>query len=158
MIRGVDKVWERMIQYMANEIQRRNNLFDNLMNMRDWMNDDFFSDLTPVADHMKTDVAENDQGYTVKIDMPGFDKKDIHVNYADGILTVSGHRDTFDDHTNKNGDIVQSERRYGQMSRSYRLPDVDLDKVSAKYNDGVLALDLPKLTVENQNGTHIDIE
>lgn len=35
---------------MANEIQRRN-LFDNLMNMRDWMNDDFFSDLTPAADH-----------------------------------------------------------------------------------------------------------
>ena len=42
---------------MANEIQRRNNLFDNLMNIRDWMNDDFFSDLTPAADHMKTDVA-----------------------------------------------------------------------------------------------------
>lgn len=141
---------------MANELQRRDSLFDNLMNMRNFFDDGFFP--TQSTDYMKSDIAEDNNGYHVKIDMPGFDKKDIHVNYADGILTVSGHRDTFDDHTNKNGDIVQSERRYGQMSRSYRLPDVDLAKVSAKYNDGVLALELPKLTVENQNGTHIDIE
>ncbi len=67
---------------MANELQNRNNLFDSLMNMRNWMNDDFFSNLTPVADHMKTDVTEDDKNYTVKIDMPGFDKKDIHINYT----------------------------------------------------------------------------
>ncbi|WP_251548222.1 Hsp20/alpha crystallin family protein [Limosilactobacillus caecicola] len=141
---------------MANDLQRRDGLFDNLMNMRNFFDDGFFAPST--ANYMKSDVTESHDGYQVKIDMPGFDKKDIHVNYADGILTVSGHRDTFDDHTDNNGNIIQSERRYGQMSRSYRLPDVDLDKVSAKYNDGVLALDLPKLTVDNQNGTHIDIE
>lgn len=140
---------------MANELQRRDNFFDNLMSLRNFFDDDNW--LSSSDDYMKSDVVENKDGYQVKIDMPGFNKDDIHVNYADGVLTVSGHRDTFDDHTNKNGDIVQSERRYGQMSRSYRLPDVDLDKVNASYKDGVLALNLPKLTVDNQNGTHIDI-
>lgn len=140
---------------MANELQRRGDFFDNLMNLRDFFDDDNW--LPSSSSYMKSDVVENDKGYTVKIDMPGFNKDDIHVNYADSVLTVSGHRDTFDDHTNKNGDIVQSERRYGQMSRSYRLPDVDLDKVNASYKDGVLELDLPKLSADNQNGTHIDI-
>ncbi|MDM8266983.1 Hsp20/alpha crystallin family protein [Limosilactobacillus pontis] len=143
---------------MANEIQRRGNLFDNLMNMRDWMNDDFFSDLTPAADHMKTDVAEDDKAYQVKIDMPGFDKKDIHINYANNILSVTGHRDTFSDESDKKGNILHSERRYGQMSRQYRLPDVDRSKVSAHYENGVLTLDLPKKQASDENDSRIDID
>lgn len=143
---------------VANEIQRRGNLFDNLMNMRDWMNDDFFSDLTPAADHMKTDVAEDDKAYQVKIDMPGFDKKDIHINYANNILSVTGHRDTFSDESDKKGNILHSERRYGQMSRQYRLPDVDRSKVSAHYENGVLTLDLPKMQASDENDSRIDID
>ena len=143
---------------MANEIQRRGNLFDNLMNMRDWMNDDFFSDLTPAADHMKTDVAEDDKAYQVKIDMPGFDKKDIHINYANNILSVTGHRDTFSDESDKKGNILHSERRYGQMSRQYRLPDVDRSKVSAHYENGVLTLDLPKMQASDENDSRIYID
>ncbi|MCH3923153.1 Hsp20/alpha crystallin family protein [Limosilactobacillus sp.] len=144
---------------MANEIQRRNNnLFDNLMNMRDWMNDDFFSGLTPVSDHMKTDVAETDKGYQVKIDMPGFAKKDIHINYANNILSVTGHRDTFADDSDKEGNILHSERSYGQMSRQYRLPDVDRTKVNAHYENGVLTLDLPKLAASEDNDSHIEID
>ncbi len=143
---------------MANEIQRRGNLFDNLMNMRDWMNDDFFSDLPPAADHMKTDVAEDDKAYQVKIDMPGFDKKDIHINYANNILSVTGHRDTFSDESDKKGNILHSERRYGQMSRQYRLPDVDRSKVSAHYENGVLTLDLPKMQASDENDSRIDID
>ena len=43
---------------MANDLTRRNNFLDNMMNMRNLMNDDFFSDFTPVEDHMKTDIEE----------------------------------------------------------------------------------------------------
>ncbi|MBB1068789.1 Hsp20/alpha crystallin family protein [Limosilactobacillus sp. RRLNB_1_1] len=143
---------------MANELQNRNNFFDNLMNMRNWMNDDFFSNLTPVADHMKTDVTEDDKGYTVKIDMPGFDKKDIHISYANNILTVTGRRDTFDDDADKEGNVLHSERRYGQMSRQYRLPDVNRKDVKAQYNDGVLTISLPKLNEKDDDENRIDID
>lgn len=143
---------------MANELQNRNNFFDNLMNMRNWMNDDFFSDLTPAADHMKTDVAEDDKNYSVKIDMPGFDKKDIHISYANNILTVTGHRDTFDDDSDKNGNVLHTERRYGQMSRQYRLPDVDRQNIKAHYENGVLAIDLPKIDEKLDDENHIEIE
>ena len=152
------KVIRKEESIVANEIQRRGNLFDNLMNMRDWMNDDFFSDLTPAADHMKTDVAEDDKAYQVKIDMPGFDKKDIHINYANNILSVTGHRDTFSDESDKKGNILHSKRRYGQMSHQYRLPDVDRSKVSAHYENGVLTLDLPKMQASDENDSRIDID
>ena len=127
---------------MANELQNRNNLFDSLMNMRNWMNDDFFSN----------------KNYTVKIDMPGFDKKDIHINYANDILTVTGHRDTFDDDGDKDGNVLHSERRYGQMSRQYRLPDVNKKDIKAQYKNGVLTITLPKKDETDDDENHIDIE
>ncbi len=155
-IEGESRKWKEAL-FMANELQNRN-LFDNLMNMRNWMNDDFFSDLTPAADHMKTDVAENDKNYSVKIDMPGFDKKDIHISYANNILTVTGKRDTVDDEADRDGNILHSERRYGQMSRQYRLPDVERKNIKAHYDNGVLAITLPKRVESVEDDGHIEID
>ncbi len=140
---------------MANEIERRKNFFDDMMNVRNWMNPSFF-DETP--DYMKTDIAETEKEYRVKVDMPGFNKKDIHISYNNDVLTITGHRDTFSDESDKEGNILHSERSYGQLSRQYRLPDVDIDKVNAKYNDGVLILTLPKLALNGDNGNRIEID
>lgn len=140
---------------MANDLTERNNILDNMMNMRNLVNEDLFSDL---VDHMKTDIKEDDKAYTVKIDMPGFEKKNIHISYANNILTVTGHRDTTIDDSNKKEHLLHSERRYGQMSRQYRLPDVDRKDIKAQYKDGVLTLTLPKKQAESEDSTRIEIE
>jgi len=145
---------------MANELQRNNNgLFGDMM--QDWFGNSLFNNTNlPFvnSNYMKTDIAETAKEYRVKVDMPGFDKKDIHISYNNDLLTITGHRDTFDDQSDKEGNILHSERRYGQMSRQYRLPDVDLEKVNAKYTDGVLLLTLPKLTMKPDDGKHIEID
>ncbi|WP_338432283.1 Hsp20/alpha crystallin family protein [Limosilactobacillus fermentum] len=143
---------------MANELQRNNGLFGDMM--QDWFDNNFFNNANwPFnSNYMKTDIEETAKQYRVKVDMPGFDKKDIHISYNDDLLTVTGHRDTFDDESDKDGNILHSERRYGQMSRQYRLPGVDLEKVNAKYTDGVLILTLPKLTKQANDGKHIEID
>ena len=143
---------------MANDLARRNNFLDNMMNMRNWMNDDFFSDLTPVEDHMKTDIEETDKQYEVKIDMPGFEKKDIHINYANNVLTITGHSETLSDDSDKEGHLLHSERRYGQMSRQYRLPDVERKNITAHYENGVLTLTLPKMQAESDDDSRIEID
>lgn len=140
---------------MANDIERRKNFFDDMMNVCNWMNPSFF-DGTP--DYMKTDIAETEKEYRVKVDMPGFNKKDIHISYNNNVLTITGHRDTFADESDKEGNVLHSERSYGQLSRQYRLPDVDIDKVNAKYTDGVLILTLPKLTLNGDGGNRIEID
>ncbi len=48
------------------------------------------------------------------------------------------------DHADNDGNMLMSERSYGRMSRSYRLPNVNEGQISAKVNDGVLTIDLPK--------------
>ena len=145
---------------MANELQRNNNgLFGDMM--QDWFGNSLFNNTNlPFvnSNYMKTDIAETAKEYRVKVDMPGFDKKDIHISYNNDLLTITGHRDTFDDQSDKEGNILHSERRYGQMNRQYRLPDVDLEKVNAKYTDGVLLLTLPKLTMKPDDGKHIEID
>lgn len=142
---------------MANEIQRRDNFFNDLMHPL-FNNDWFDGGLTNNDRYMRTDIAETAKDYRVKVDMPGFKKSDISINYANNLLTIDAHRDTFDDVSNKDGNILHSERRYGQMSRSYRLPDVDRDNISAKYEDGVLIITLPKLGDNNNSDSHIEIE
>ncbi|KRM10734.1 Hsp20/alpha crystallin family protein [Paucilactobacillus suebicus] len=147
---------------MANDLQKRHDdLFGDLNN---WMNDGFFSNLgkafysmTPEQATMKTDVKETDKSYEVKIDMPGYDKKDIHLNYANDVLAISAHRDSFTDDSDKDGNMLRSERTYGSVSRQYRLPDVDKGKIEAKYDNGVLNMTLPKLTKVEDNDSHIEI-
>ena len=73
-------------------------------------------------------------------------------------MSVTGHRDTFADDSDKDGNVLHTERRYGQMSRQYRLPDVDRDAVKAQYTNGVLTLNLPKLQASDENDTRIDID
>ena len=51
-----------------------------------------------------------------------------------------------------------SERSYGRMSRSYRLPNVNEGQISAKVNDGVLTIDLPKMTSDQKGNHQINID
>lgn len=146
---------------MANDLNRYNGF---LGNFGSWMNDDFFKDFgknvfskLPVKSDMKTDIKETKDAYKVKVDMPGFDKKNIHVNYDNNTLSIVGSRDSFSDESDKDGNTVYSERSYGKFARQYNLPDVDRSKVSAKYENGVLSLNLPKLEEVEDSSTHIEI-
>ncbi|KRM04724.1 MAG: Hsp20/alpha crystallin family protein [Liquorilactobacillus ghanensis] len=147
---------------MANDLNRYNGLLDNLGG---WMNDDFFKNFgknvfskLPIKGDLKTDIKETKDAYQVKIDMPGFDKKNIHINYDNDVLSIFGRRDSFSDESDKEGNTVYSERSYGEFSRQYNLPDVDRDKVSAKYDNGVLSLTLPKVETVEDSASHIEIE
>ena len=58
----------------------------------------------------------------------------------------------------KDGNVLHSERRYGQMSRQYRLPDVNKKDIKAQYKNGVLTITLPKKDETDDDENHIDIE
>ncbi|MBB5888242.1 Hsp20/alpha crystallin family protein [Lactovum miscens] len=100
---------------------------------------------------MKTDVVESDTAYTVKIDLPGLKKENILIDYNDGILSVSGKQESEDEVRNDSGEVIHSERYYGSYSRQYSLPNVDREAVTAKYDGGVLTLNLPKSKADTTN-------
>jgi len=145
---------------MANEIMDRNNLMRNWFNNDSWMNNvpSLFDNNFPDDSTLKTDIKETDKNYEVHVDMPAFDKKDIDINYENDVLTISGHRDSFSDHNDKNGDMIMSERSGGRFARQYHLPAVDTKAIKANYNNGVLKIELPKLENQPDSDHHIDID
>ena len=89
------------------------------------------------------DIAENENEYEVRADLPGIPKKDINVSVDNGVLTLSGERK--EERTEGKGANRRIKRYYGTFSRSFSLPgSVDTEKVKAAYKDGVLAVTLPK--------------
>jgi HSP20 family protein len=106
--------------------------------LRPWLSD------VEVEPRIKVEVSEADAAYTVKADIPGVRKEDIHVA-IDG-NQVSIEAEVKKEKEEKKGDkVVHSERYYGKQSRSFTLgSDIDSAKAEAKYQDGVLELKLPK--------------
>lgn len=128
------------------------------MSMDNFFRNFFNSPMMKNNGMLNTDIKEDKNQYTVKVDAPGFIKKDLHVTYNDGVLTIVGKRDTMNDHADKDGHVLASERSFGQVSRSYSLPNVDKMNISAKYHDGVLTLVLPKLAEVQHDENEINID
>lgn len=143
---------------MSNDLM---NHFNKLANNDDFFNSfgrSFFNSWSNELRSLKSDIKETDKDYVIKIDMPGVDKKDIALNFKDDVLTVDAKRDSFDDESDSKGNMIASERDYGTYSRSYRLPKVDGKKITAKYEDGVLTVTLPKTKEEIDKNHSIDIQ
>ena len=94
---------------------------------------------------MKTDVRETEDTYELDIDLPGFKKDEINVELKDGCLSVSAAKGLDKDETDKKGRYIRQERYAGTCCRSFYVGEgVESKDVSAKFEDGILRLSLPK--------------
>ena len=108
---------------------------------------------------MKTDVRETDTTYEVDVDLPGFKKEDINVNYENGYLTISTSKGLDKDEKDKDGRYIRQERYVGNMTRSFYLGDIPKEDIKAKYEGGVLRLSVPKSDMKQiENTSTISIE
>ena len=101
-------------------------------------------DPVPSASQIKIDVSENDQAFSVRAEIPGVNKQDIHVSVDGSIVTLSAEIRQHD--AEREGEkLLRSERYYGSVSRSFQLPaEVDEAQSKARYENGILLLSLPK--------------
>ncbi|MCQ2742664.1 MAG: Hsp20/alpha crystallin family protein [Bacilli bacterium] len=99
---------------------------------------------------MKTDIKENEKGYELAIEIPGFDKKDISLKLESGYLTVTAKVNRVEEEKGKNGRFLHRERFSGVSSRSYYVGDVEQKDIKAAYKDGVLAITFPKENPEEK--------
>lgn len=116
--------------------------------------DDFFEDpfkdfaripARPQNELMRTDVKELDNGFELSIALPGVKKEDITAEINDGYLTISATTSTDKDEKNADGKYIRRERFYGSAKRSFYVgEDITEEDIKAKYEDGILTLDIPK--------------
>lgn len=94
---------------------------------------------------MKTDVRESENGYELKIDLPGIQRENVRAELHNGHLTISATTAQNHDEKDENGRYIRRERFSGSYSRSFYVGEgVTEEDIKAKFTDGVLRLDIPK--------------
>jgi HSP20 family protein len=144
--------WKR-----SEKLPARRDEMDSFIKLRDEMNqlfDSFFDDpwsLRPFeafnssfSDFMpRFEVSETDKQWTVSVELPGMDEKDVQVSLENQMLTISGEKKS--ESKDKGGSTYRSERSYGSFRRQLALPgQVNEDDVSAVFKNGVLTVTLPR--------------
>lgn len=135
--------------------------FQEMENMRQMMNQMFqrsmeranhtFSSFDKSFANPKLDVREEPKEYIVSVDVPGMDKDKLEIETTEQSLTISGERRVEKESKDEQQGYVQMERSYGSFQRTIPMPsNVDTEKISAKYDLGVLTIHLPKKNSEPQ--------
>ncbi len=94
---------------------------------------------------MRTDVRETEDSYELDVDLPGFKKDEIDLDLQDGYLTIRAAKGLDKDEQDKRGKYIRQERYAGALSRSFYVGEaVEPDQVTAKFEDGILRLTVPK--------------
>ena len=106
----------------------------------DEMQRSFFNDRPAMG--FRTDVSDTGDAYKLEAELPGFKKEDINIDIEDDCLTISVERKVEDE--DKRPNYVKRERVYGSFSRSFDVSGIDVEKIEAAYNDGILTLNMPK--------------
>ena len=92
---------------------------------------------------MKTDIRENDNGYTIDMDLPGFEKENISLEIEDGYLNVHASTSTTND--DEKSKYIRKERFYGECSRNFYVgEDVTEEDIKATFKNGILTIEVPK--------------
>lgn len=103
---------------------------------------------------LKADVIKTQKGFEVEIEIPGFKKEEINVSYEKDLLTVWAERKPAEQ--SEENSYVRLERAV-KVKRSFMIKDVDEEKITAKYENGVLLLTLPlKERVEGVKKIYIE--
>jgi len=127
--------WDPFREVVALQ-NRMNSLFGNLNTESD-------SPLTTGSFVPAVDVYEDEKKVVLKLEVPGIEEKDLDVRVENNTLTVKGERKFEKEEKEEN--FHRIERRYGSFYRSFTLPTtVDTENVDAKYEAGVLKLELKK--------------
>jgi HSP20 family protein len=100
-----------------------------------------------------TDISENENGYFLKLDLPGIKKEDVKINYHNGQLTIGGERKQ--ETEEKNAKFSRVERTFGKYFRSFSLPEkIKENEIDAEFSNGQLKITIPK----SEEARHKQIE
>jgi len=118
-------------------------LFDRFFenDMFDWSNRNFSNTNTTLP---AVNIKEDTEGFEVELAAPGFDKKDFKIELNNDLLTISSEKKV-EKELKKEEQFSRREFSYQSFSRSFTLPNtVHNDKISAKYDNGILKIHIPK--------------
>lgn len=129
-----------IVPFRNNKIQERGSLFDMGSIFNDFFDDSIvgFTGLNSI----KADVKETEKEFIIDAEIPGAKKEDIKLDLRDDRLTISVEKT--EETKEEKDNYIRRERRYGSSSRSFSVENVKHEDVTAKYENGILSIVLPK--------------
>jgi HSP20 family protein len=104
----------------------------------------------------KVNVYEYDDKVGIVAEIPGLDKKDLDVEVEEGVLTISGKKHAI--HEGENAKVIRRELKGSSFKRSFTLGEtLDGENIQAKFDNGVLSIDVPKIEPEAPKKTFVKI-
>lgn len=151
-----DRPYESFLREMDTLHEEMNRLFDSFW--KDSGSRNFLSrpwqaeDLTP-----RIDETEDEEAYHVKVELPGMDEEDVDITLSDSVLTIRGEKKREEAEEGK--DFYRSERSFGSFRRSLPVPvEVEEGKIEARFEKGVLYIELPKTKEARSKIKHIPVK
>ncbi|MFV0391590.1 MAG: Hsp20/alpha crystallin family protein [Paludibacteraceae bacterium] len=127
-----------LVRFTGNPFVDR--FFDN--DLMDWRTKNFSKTNTTLP---SVNVKENDNEFSIDVAVPGFDKNDFKIEVNNDVLTISSEKQEESEARDEKVHYSKREFSYQAFTRSFTLPDIaDGDRVSAGYNNGILAVSIPK--------------
>ncbi len=107
----------------------------------DWSNTNYSETNTTLP---AVNIKENENEFIVEVAVPGMDKKDFNIDLNENLLTVSSDKKNEESEEKEN--YTRREYSYQSFRRVFTLPKevVDDEKISAKYDNGELIINIPK--------------
>ena len=142
---------------MLNTMLRSNNFVDDLFK-------DIFSNAYgsfPTSNAMSTDVKDMGEGYELEMELPGYNKEDVHAELDKGYLTITAKHEDNKDEKDKDGNYIRRERYTGECQRSFYVGEaITEEDIHAAFENGILKLRVPKEEAKKQIETkkYISIE
>jgi HSP20 family protein len=121
----------------------------------------FGRELTPMAqrDWLKPtlDVGASDKEYTISVELPGVDEKEIQLELSNNTLKIKGEKKQEKEEKEKN--YYRMERSYGSFQRVLSLPeDADQEKINATYKNGIMEIAIPRKASQKTETKKIEIK
>ena len=138
--------------------RRRDEFFPSLFESN--METDIFNKFFKTARFPQVDIKEKEKHYEFEVELPGFSKEDIIVEYKDGYLEIEGQKEQSYETEEREGHYIRKERSYGSFKRVFYVGEIDQDEISGSFNNGVLTLQVPKSEEDQrkERGYQIRIE
>ena len=132
-----------------------NGLIENLFNGFPFVTND--ESLIPRTGSVLVNIKENKDAYILDLIVPGFDKNDIQVNLENEILTISGEKKN--DVNDESIKYVRKEYQFPSFKRTFTVAkEINEAEIEAKYENGVLSLNLPKKVESKESPKNILIQ
>lgn len=146
-----------------NPVRAFGGLMEELFNGKNprFFQDDFFNeDWTKQHRRIPVNISENSESYQLAVVAPGLRKEDLKINIQENVLSIAFEKTQTEgeESSESNTHILRQEFQIQSFKRSFKLGEkVDADKISARYENGVLYLNIAKKEEVKASNKSIDI-